>query len=135
MQGAMLEQCRVRNTYPTSRLYDSIAGRIYGPRALPWHLPDGFSDTIRRTIKGTTNIPFTGDVGGLWNEEVFYFQRRDWTLDQWRHEWYNEIIVKNIDTDFWKRSNAWYQVNPRGFGHVYRTVYKGEIIRSSDRPL
>lgn len=74
MQGAMLEQCRARNTYPMSRLYDSIAGRIYGPRALPWHLPDGFSDTIRRTIKGTTNISFTGDVGGLWNEDVFYFQ-------------------------------------------------------------
>ena len=135
MQGAMLEQCRVRNTQPTSRLYDSIAGRIYGPRALPWHLPDDFSDTIRRTIEGTTNITFTGDMGELWDEDVFYFQRRDWTLDQWRHEWRNEIIVKSIDTDFWKRSNAWYQIDPRGFGQVYRTVYKGEVIRSSDRPL
>ena len=102
MQGAMLEQCRVRNTQPTSRLYDSIAGRIYGPRALPWHLPDGFSDTIRRTIEGTTNITFTGDMGELWDEDVFYFQRRDWTLEQWRHEWRHEIIVKSIDTDFWK---------------------------------
>ncbi|KAI4628772.1 hypothetical protein J4E83_003325 [Alternaria metachromatica] len=91
MQGAMLEQCRVRNTHPTSRLYDSIAGRIYGPTALPWHLPDGFSDTIRRTIEGTTNITFTGDMGELWDEDVFYFQRRDWTLDQWRHEWRSEI--------------------------------------------
>ncbi|KAI4630680.1 hypothetical protein J4E80_001618 [Alternaria sp. BMP 0032] len=132
MQEAMLEQCRVKNTDPTSRLFDR---RFLCRVGLPWHLPDGFSDTIRAVIDGTINITFTGDVGEMWDQNTFFFDRRDWTVNEWEEEWKDEVWIKEISTDYWKRINARYQIDPQGFGHIYRTVYKGEVIRSSDRPV
>ncbi|KAI4658981.1 uncharacterized protein J4E79_006741 [Alternaria viburni] len=132
MQEAMLEQCRVKNTDPTSRLFDR---RFLCRVGLPWHLPDGFSDTIRAVIDGTINITFTGDVGEMWDQDTFFFKRRDWTVNEWEEEWKDEVWIKEISTDYWKRINARYQIDPQGFGHIYRTVYKGEVIRSSDRPV
>jgi len=132
MQEAMLKQCRVNNTCPTSRLFDR---RFLCRIRLPWHLPDGFSDIIRAVISGTINITFTGEVGEVWDQDAFFFKRRTWTVDEWAQEWRDEVQTKGIQTDYWKRTNARYQIDPRGFGHVHRTVYNGEVIRSSDRPL
>ncbi|KAI4936843.1 uncharacterized protein J4E92_001568 [Alternaria infectoria] len=72
--------------------------------------------TVRDVIDGTSNISFIGEVGEEWDQEAFFLPRKDWTLDQWAEEWKLEI-------------------DPQGFGHVHRTVYNGEVIRSSDRPL
>jgi len=131
MQEAMLHQCRVNNTHPTSRLF----GRCFlGPSGLPWHLPDGFSNTIRAVINGTINITFTGEVGDIWHGDDFFFERRHWIVDEWAKEWKDEVWLKGIQTDYWKRTNARYQVDPQGYDLVHRTVYKGEVIRSSERP-
>ena len=132
MQAAMLEQCRVHGTRPTSRLFDR---RFVGRIPLPWHLPEGFYQTVRDVIDGTSNISFIGEVGEQWDQEAFFLPRKDWTLDQWAEEWKLEVRHKSIPTSFWKRNNARYQIDPQGFGHVHRTVYNGEVIRSSDRPL
>jgi hypothetical protein len=79
MQDAMLKQCRIQGTRPTLKLFeDHYSGRI----PLPWYLPTGFSQAIREVVHATSNIHFTGVVGELWDQDMFFFERRDWTLDQ-----------------------------------------------------
>jgi hypothetical protein len=132
MQEVMLEQSQINGPRPTLMLsLAHYSGRIL----LPWHLPTGFSRAIRNAIQGTSNIHFTGEPGELWDQDVFFFERRDWTLDQWWLKWKDEICIKGIHTDFWMRFNSRYQIEPQGFTRTYTMMRNREVIRRSEHPF
>lgn len=127
MQESMLEQCRLTNTCPTPA-FDHHRS-FYRRWPLPWHLPDVFFPAIRGIITGSSNIGFTGEVGELWDQDVFFFERKDWTLDQWEEEWTAKVYSHGISTDFWKASFSRYSVVPYGFRKTIKIVRNGPVHR------
>jgi hypothetical protein len=90
LQEAMLEQARRNGVQPVHWLLDP---RRYSYFDVPWHLPAGFPDTIRKIMDGTSNISFTGPVGDPWDSDAMFAERKDWEEDDWRKEWKQKICI------------------------------------------
>ena len=56
-----------------------------------WAFPDNFSKLIREITEGRLVVRFDGDAGEVWDFDVFLFERRNWTPDQWDEEWSDNI--------------------------------------------
>lgn len=74
-QEARLEQCRLLKEDPSPRSH-----RL--DYYLCSALPTNFAKMIREIVEGSSVVRFEGDVGELWDPDVFFFERRDWSDEQ-----------------------------------------------------
>ena len=105
MQEAMLAQAQRSGVQPTSWLHDPQKHCTF---PLPWHLPVGLPNAVRDIMAGTSNIQFTGPVGELWDPDLMYLKRKDWTIADWRKEWKEEIWYDCVKTSFYVDTQTWY---------------------------
>ena len=107
MQEAMLTQAKRDGVQPTPWVRDP---RAYRTVSLPWQLPAGFSDAVRGIMDGTSNIRFTGPVGEMWDADVMFFERKDWTEAEWREEWSEKVELNAPETTFFKDIKGQYEL-------------------------
>ena len=77
-------------------------------------LPANFAKTIRDIVEGTSVIRFDGDVGELWDPEVFLYERRDWNKEQWDMDWFCNVTRHVIPTEFFRQAANRYHLSPHG---------------------
>ncbi|KAI4701489.1 hypothetical protein J4E81_003229 [Alternaria sp. BMP 2799] len=107
MQEAMLTQAKRNGVEPTPWIRDPNARHTV---SLAWQLPAGFSQAVRGIVDGTSNIRFTGPVGEVWDADVMFFERKDWTEAEWRKEWSEKVELNCPETDFFKDVKAQYEL-------------------------
>lgn len=118
-QEAQLEQRRLNGASTPSRPlvleYNSS-----------WDLPADFAKTIRDIVEGTSVVRFDGDVGELWDAEVFFHERRNWGQEQWDRAWFHEVTCHEIRTEFFQHAKSRYRLSPRALRTTHASVGHGE---------
>jgi hypothetical protein len=118
-QEARLRQCRLLGIEPPPR---PLQIEYYTSSALPAN----FAKMIRDIVEGTSVVKFEGDVGELWDQDVFFFERRDWTDEQWDKDWMDNIVLYEIPSNRFRQTANRYHIEPYALRTTYRVVRHGE---------
>lgn len=104
-QEARLEQCRLNGTdlhpRPLLRYYEDF-----------WSLPSNFAETIRDIVAGTSVVKYEGEMHEPWDQDVFSFERRDWTEEQWYNDWEINVLRQQIPSKFYVDGALRYHITP-----------------------
>ena len=123
LQEALLEYLRLKGTRPGARPLDPHYTDC-------WSFPDYFPKIIRDIVEGTSVIKFDGPVGELWDPEVVFSIRRNWTYEQWHQDWEDHVFLYEIPTNFYRDAEDRYKMRPRLSASGRRMVLAG--LRSSN---
>jgi hypothetical protein len=116
-----------RRTHERLSLGSSIPARTPIPRYEEiWSCPENFPEIVRDIIEGKSVVKIDGDVGELWDPEVFLFTRRTWLPEQWDSDWESNVIYHQFTKKIpWSAFNRYY---------ISRTVVRGERSSNATQP-
>lgn len=122
---ARLELCRRANKDPPPRPNDP---RYFNEVDGCWNLPIGFSQTIRDIMNGTWIIRYDGDVGEIWDQDMFLIERADWTQRQWEMDWEEKLLYYSSETSFWSQVPHRYSIKPEPLASTCTMKRNGVVI-------
>ncbi|KAH6860691.1 hypothetical protein BKA58DRAFT_431829 [Alternaria rosae] len=89
-------------------------------------LPTNFAKMIREIVEGSSVVKFEGDVGELWDPDVFFFERKDWSDEQWDQDWIDNIVCYGIPSNRFRQAANRYSIEPYALRTTHRLVRHGE---------
>ena len=90
-----------------------------------WSLPRDFAKIIRDIIHGTSLVRFDGEVDELWDSNLFYFEQKNWTEQQWYAGWVQNVIHHERPTTLFRRAAQRYHIQPQALRTIYSVVRHG----------
>jgi hypothetical protein len=61
-----------------------------------WDFPDDFFKIIRDITEGTSVVRFDGDAGDTWDPNKVLGKRINWTRDEWKWDWTNNVFSYDV---------------------------------------
>jgi hypothetical protein len=63
-------------------------------------------------MQGSSIIQYDGDMGEVWDRGTFFFERKDWTNEDWGQDWSDNVYAYGIRTTFFQRATQHYRIQP-----------------------
>ncbi|KAH9226951.1 hypothetical protein K456DRAFT_58388 [Colletotrichum gloeosporioides 23] len=73
-----------------------------------WYVREGFPKAINDIVAGKSIIKCNFWVGDVWDAERLAEENKEWSMQQWKTAWYNQLTTRHFEPD--PPSPGWVQL-------------------------